>query len=99
MLLLVKNDDETSAPAMPMITTSSARPASQRRAEPSEAPIQARGRSGMAGPPQPQRGGQPDRDEPVEGDGQQEQETPDRLVPERRDAEHVERGADRVEQQ
>src|SRR5919108_5346276 len=104
MLLLVKNWDETDAPTMPMITTTSARPVSQRRAPLSRAGSSALRstfpwRSFMARPSHSQRGGEPDRDEPVQGDGQQQQETPDRLVPERRDAEHVERGADRVEQQ
>src|SRR5436309_12175565 len=95
MLLLVKNCEDTDAPTMPMITTTSARPVSQR----SSGPIHARIRSLMARSSHPQRGGEPDRDEPVQGDGQQQQETKDRLVPERRDAEYVERGADRVEQQ
>src|SRR5205807_10672485 len=91
MLLLVKNSEDTDAPAMPMITTTSARPVSQRSS--------GRSRSLMARSSHSQRGGEPDRDEPVQGDGQQQQETKDRLVPERRDAEHVEGGADRVQQQ
>src|SRR5580704_9789140 len=99
MLLLVKNCEETDAPAMPMITTTSARPVSQRSSGPSAALSDLPGRSLMARSSHSQRGGEPDRDEPVQGDGQQQQETKDRLVPERRDAEHVERGADRVEQQ
>src|SRR5438876_4440886 len=91
MLLLVKNSEDTDAPAMPMITTTSASPVSQRN--------HGRIRSLMAGSPHTQRGGEPDRDKPVQGDGQQQEEAKDRLIPERRDAEHVERGADRVEQQ
>src|SRR6516164_10017880 len=91
MLLLVRNCDETDAPTIPMITTSTARPVSQRR--------NGRSRSLMTAPSHPQRDGEPDRDEPVHADGQEEQETPDGLVPERRDAQDVERGADRVEQQ
>src|SRR5215813_6552746 len=100
MLLLVKNCEETDAPTMPMITTTSARPVSQRRAPLSRAGSSAaRSLSFMARPSHSQRGREPDRDEPVQGDGQQQQQAPDRLVPERRDAQHVQRGADRVEQQ
>src|SRR5215471_6070037 len=91
MLLLVRNCDETDAPTMAMITTTSARPVSQRRT--------GRSRSLMTGSSPPQRSGEPDRDELVHADGQDEQETPDGLVPERRDAQDIERGADRVEQQ
>src|SRR5689334_18477697 len=95
MLVLVKNSEDTDAPAMPMITTTSASPVSQRSSGPSDA----RNLSFMAGPSHSQRGGKPDRDEPVQGDGQEQEEAKDRLIPERRDAEYVERGADRVEQQ
>src|SRR3984957_19444234 len=90
-LLLVRNCGETDAPTAPTITTTTASPVSQRSS--------GRSRSLMAASSQPQRDAQPDRDEPIHGDGHDEQETPDGLVPERRDAQHVERGADRVEQQ
>src|SRR5580658_3609119 len=96
-LLLVRNCGETDAPTIPIITTTRARPVSQRRAVLKSSDT--RSRSLMAGSSQPQRDGEPDRDEPVHADGQDEQETPDRLVPERRDAQDVERGADGVEQQ
>src|SRR5690242_2171714 len=66
MLLLVKNCEDTDAPTMPMITTTSARPVSQRSSGPRDARI----RSLMARSSHPQRGGQPDRDEPVQGDSQ-----------------------------
>src|SRR4029077_11101981 len=99
MLLLVKNCEETDAPAMPMITTTSARPVSQRSSGRSDSLSDLADRSLMACSSPSQRAGEPDRDQPVQGDGQQQQETKDRLVPERRDAEHVEGGADRVEQQ
>src|SRR6266487_751110 len=57
-------------------------------------------RSGAdTGTPSSQGGRQPHRDQPVQRDGHQQQEAGDRLVPERRNAEHVQRRVDRDEQQ
>src|SRR5215469_3757213 len=95
MLVLVKNCEDSDAPTMAMITTTSARPVSQHSSGPSDV----RSLSLMARSSHPQRSGEAGLDQPVQGDGPQEQDTEDRLVPERRDAEHVERGADRAEQQ
>src|SRR5271155_2375262 len=84
-LLLVRNCGETDAPTIPMITTTSARPVSQRSADLQRSPGSPRSTDSQralsltAGSPQPQRDGEPDRDKPVHGDGHDEQETPDGL--------------------
>src|SRR5216683_1853514 len=112
-LLPVRNCGDAAAPITTMITTTTARPDSHRRARENCARERwARSPRGVfssgctafssgctAATPQSQGGGQPEVDGPVERDGQDEQETGDRLVPEGRDAEHVERRVDGVEQQ
>src|SRR5450631_1575608 len=57
-------------------------------------------RSGSnAGAPSPQCDHEAHRDDPVERDGQQEQEAGDGLQPQLREAQHVQRGVDAAEQQ
>src|SRR5437868_4698287 len=86
-----------------MAMTPAARPVSQRIApRATERTMAGPGlsRSGAdTGTPSPQGGGQPHRDQPVQRDRHKQQESGDRLIPERRDAEHVQRRVDRVEQQ
>src|SRR6516225_5347170 len=88
-LFPVRKSGEAADPTMTMSRTTTASPVSQRTAPRSRPAM-----SLMAGPPAPQRAGEALGDCLVEGDGDDEQEAPDRLVPERRDAEHVERRAD-----
>src|SRR5215471_7656233 len=101
---LVQNCGEVTAPKMPMATTSTASPVSQRASGRSTADSGGTRRAALwlgsdTRTPSSQGGRQPDRDGPVEDDRHQQQEAGDRLVPERRDAEYVQRGVDRVEQQ
>src|SRR5215470_8209871 len=86
-LFPVRNCGEATDPMTTTAATTTARPVSQRAAARSSRA----GRLLMAGPPSPQRAGQPHGDGLVEGDGDDEQEAPDRLVPERGDAQHVQR--------
>src|ERR1700751_191833 len=88
-LLPVRKSGEAADPMMRMSTTTIASPVSHRTA-----PRAQSARLLMAGSPQAKRVGEALGDGLVEGDGDDEQEAPDRLVPERRDAEHVERGPD-----
>src|SRR5215813_3240565 len=98
----VRNWGETATPNSAMATTTSARPVSHRMArcssDGSAAPRPSPGAGGVlgwlgsdTGAPSSQRGREPQRDDPVERDGHQQQQAGDRLVPERRDAQHVER--------
>src|SRR6266700_3149236 len=97
MFPLVRNCAEVLAPKMTMAATSMARPVSQRIARciaESSRPGASPPRSGAdTGTPSSQGGRQPHRDQPVQRDGHQQQEAGDRLIPERRDAEHVQRRA------
>src|ERR1035438_768723 len=80
-------------------TTTMARPVSQRSAGCSAARSLPVRLGSNAGTPLSQRGYEPDGDEAIEGDGQQEQKAGDGLVPEGRDAEDVQRGLNRAEQE
>src|SRR5215472_15682017 len=77
----VRKCGEADEPAIRTAMTTSASPVSQRAA-----PRSRSARLFMAGPPAPQRAGEPYGDRLVEGDRQDEQQAPDRLVPERGDA-------------
>src|ERR1700722_12251084 len=57
------------------------------------------GSGSNAGTPSPQCGHEAHRDDPVERDGQQEEETGDGLEPELRESQHVQRGVDAAEQE
>src|ERR1700734_2463384 len=57
------------------------------------------GSGSNAGAPSPQCGHEAHRDDPVECDGHQEEETGDGLEPELRESQHVQRGVDAAEQQ
>src|SRR5580693_4346309 len=83
-LFPVRNCGDTDEATMMTITTMAARPVSQRSAGRSRSV-----RLRMTGPPLAQGAGEAHRDRPVERDRHDEQEAPDRLVPERGDAEHV----------
>src|SRR6266536_3928568 len=106
----VRKSGETAAPNAKMATTTSARPVSHRTARcaavRSARPRRCFGSGGRVsrlgsdtGAPSSQRGREPQRDDPVESDGRQQQGAGDRLVPERRDAQHVKRRVDGLEQQ
>src|SRR5215469_7737680 len=106
----VRKSGETAMPNAKIATTTSARPVSHRTAlciaVRSAPPRPCSGSGGLVirlgsdtGTPSSQRGREPQRDDPVERDGRQQQGTGDRLVPERRDAEHVERRVDGLQQQ
>src|SRR5579862_6520069 len=99
-LLPVRKFGDADEPTTRMPMTRIARPDSQRRAG---RRVSASGRSvsglRMAGPGATERAGQALGDGLVEGDGEQQQEAPDRLVPDRGDAKHVQGGADRGQQQ
>src|SRR5689334_14396393 len=103
MFPVVRNCVEVLAPKMTMAATSPPRPVSQRIArrvtEDSRAGSGPSRSGADTGTPSSQGGRQPHRDAPVQRDGHQQQQAGDRLVPERRDAEHVQRRVDRVEQQ
>src|ERR1700722_18112498 len=104
MLLPVRKAGEAAEPMAKMRMTTTARPVSQRSADWTWGG-RGRGRRSrsvrllMTGPPLAQRTGEALGDGLVEGDGDKQQEAPDRLVPERGDAEHVQRRADRGQQQ
>src|SRR5712691_10294367 len=80
-----------------MITAHSAKtsPTSQRTSE----RTRWRRSSAKVRPPLPQRGRELERDPAVERDGAEQQRPGDRLVPERRDAQDVERRENRVQEQ
>src|SRR5580692_10794269 len=90
-LLPVRKSGEAADPMAKMRMTTTARPVSQRRADCNRAARRSPARLLMTGPPLAQRTGEALGDGLVERDGEQQQETPDRLVPERGDAEHVQR--------
>src|SRR5207342_3601183 len=98
-LFPVRNWGETAAPNTQMATTSSARPVSHRTARCSTSGRNAFRSGSDTGTPSSERGREPDRDGPVECDGHQQQETGDRRLPDRRDAQHVQRRVDGLEQQ
>src|ERR687884_1552006 len=95
MLKLVRNCDETSIPKMTTATRARTRPTSQRTRPRSRS----RRSSAKVGPPLSQRRGEPERDAAVERDRAEQQSARDRLVPERRDAQHVQRRQDRLKEQ
>src|SRR6202012_5201628 len=99
MLLPVRKLGEATEPMAKMRMTTTARPVSQRSADWTWGARSRSVRLLMTGPPLPQRAGEALGDGLVEGDGNEQQETPDRLIPERGDAEHVQRRADRGQQQ
>src|SRR5712664_2200121 len=90
----VRKLDEADEPMTAIATTTMASPDSQRSAGRSRS-----ARLFMAGPPQPQGAGETLGDGLVECDREQQQRAPDRLVPERRYAQDVQRRADRGKQQ
>src|SRR5215469_16221282 len=93
-LFPVRNCGDTDEPTMMTITTTAARPVSQRSAGRSRSM-----RLCMTAPSFAQGAGEAHRDGLVERDRHDEQEAPDRLVPERGDAEHVQCRGDRGQQQ
>src|SRR5580692_3680610 len=96
---LVRNCGEVTAPKITMAITSRPRPASQ-RSEARAAVLSRAVRSrSNAGTPSSQRGLQPQRDDPVQGDGHQQQEAGDGLQPQLRNAQHVQRRGDAAQQQ
>src|ERR1700760_882905 len=78
MLLAVKNSDDSELPRIATAITTTTRPLSHRSAGRSRV-LRSSGSTARA--PPSQRGGQPDRDETVQHDGHDEQETGDGLVP------------------
>src|SRR5262245_5163058 len=108
-LLPVRNSGEAAEPMITISATTTARPVSQRSAGLRSRARRLAGlrfakrglpvRLLMAGPGAAQGAGEALGDGLVEGDGDQQQEAPDRLVPERGDAQHVQRRADRGQQQ
>src|SRR5215469_13388948 len=93
-LFPVRNCGDTDEPTMMTITTTAARPVSQRSAGRSRSM-----RLCMTAPSFAQGAGEAHRNGLVERDRHDEQEAPDRLVPERGDAEHIQRRGDRRQQQ
>src|SRR5579862_1705877 len=108
-LLPVRKADEEVDPMITISATTTARPDSQRSAgrNRSARPLgrALMRRSLMAGPGaaclvgEAEGAGEALGNGLVEGDGDQQQEAPDRLVPERGDAQHVQRRADGGQQQ
>src|SRR5580765_6855299 len=95
MLKPVRNWDETSIPKITTATRARTSPDSQRTSPPNRS----RRSCAKVRPPPPERRGEPERDVAVEHDRPEQQRAGDRLVPERRDAEDVERREDRLEQE
>src|ERR1700761_5676391 len=107
-LLPVRKSGEAASPITRIRMTTSARPVSQRSAGRSRSARRGRWVSTRLAMSDPvaalcvstaKGAGEALGDGLVEGDGEQQQEAPDRLVPERGDAEHVQRGADRGQEQ
>src|ERR1700761_6994809 len=90
-LTLVRNCGEVTAPKMMIAINSRPTPASQRSGARAAADSRAVRSRSNAGTPSSQRGLQPQGDDPVQGDGQQQQEAGDGLQPQLRDAQHVQR--------
>src|ERR1700761_6067295 len=101
-LLPVRKSGEAAPPITRIRMTTTARPVSQRSAGRSRSARRGRWVAAsltMSATVAAQCAGEALGNGLVEGDGEQQQEAPDRLVPERGDAEHVQRGADRGQEQ
>src|SRR4051794_17443246 len=109
MLKLVRNCDDAVTPKTITAASAKVSPTSQRTAERSRSRTSLP-RAGLVSrdtaasgskmrPPLPQRSSQVQRDPSVESDRRQQQRPRDRLVPEGRDAEHVERREDGVQEE
>src|SRR5690348_14723349 len=91
----VRNCDEETVPRITIAKKATTSPASQR----TSARVRSVSSGRLTEPPPAKRRGQLEQDQPVDRDRDEDQHPLDRLRPERRDADDVERGEDRAQEQ